>query len=82
MVVSKNGNILVPFDNSKNAIRALNKAIALANLADAKITLVHVINYHKIMGKIVTPYKGTLIEHVGKFMAHRNQINIVGAGYF
>lgn len=53
MVISKNGNILVPFDNSKNSIRALNKAIALANLADAKITLVHVINYHKIMAKII-----------------------------
>jgi nucleotide-binding universal stress UspA family protein len=58
----------VPFDNSKNSIRALNKAIALANLADAKITLVHVINYHKIMAKIIAPYKDTLIEHVGKFL--------------
>lgn len=68
MVISKNGNILVPFDNSKNALRALNKAIALANLADAKITLVHVINYHKTLAKIIAPYKGTLIDHVGKFM--------------
>jgi len=69
MVISKNGNILVPFDNSQNAIRALNKAIVLANLADAKITLVHVVNYNKIMAKIVAPYKGTLIEHVSKFMS-------------
>ena len=68
MVISKNGNILVPFDNSQNSIRALNKAITLANLANAKITLVHVINYHKIIAKIVAPYKGTLIDHIGKFM--------------
>ena len=68
MVISKNGNILVPFDNSKNSIRALNKAITFANLVNAKITLVHVINYHKAMAKIVAPYKGTLIDHIRKFM--------------
>lgn len=69
MVISKNGNILLPFDNSNNSIRALNKAIALANLANAKITLVHVLNYHKTIAKIVAPYKETLVEHVSEFMA-------------
>lgn len=61
-------NILVPFDNSQNSIRALNKAISLANLTGGKITLVHVISYHKAVAKIVGPYKGTLIKHVSKFL--------------
>ena len=61
-------NILVPFDNSVISKRALNKAIALANLTDAKIILVHVIDYHKAMAKIVGPYKGTMIGHVKKIM--------------
>jgi nucleotide-binding universal stress UspA family protein len=60
--------ILVPYDNSSNSKRALNKAITLANLTNATITLVHVISYHKAMAKIVQPYKGTMISHVKKFM--------------
>ncbi len=60
--------ILVPFDNSVISKRALNKAIALAILTDAKIVLVHEIDYHKTMAKIVGPYKGTMIAHVKKFM--------------
>ena len=60
--------ILVPYDNSQNAKRALTKAITLANLTHATITLVHVISYHNAMGKIVEPYKGTVISHVKKFM--------------
>ncbi len=61
-------NILVPFDNSVISKRALNKAICLANLTDAKITLVHVISYHKTIAKIVDPYKSTMIAYVKKFM--------------
>ena len=60
--------ILVPYDNSSNSKRALNKAITLANLTNATITLVHVISYHKAMAKIVQPYRGTMISHVKKFM--------------
>ena len=67
-MANKFGQILVPYDNSQNAKRALNKAITLANLTHATITLVHVISYHKAMGKIVEPYKGTVISHVKKFM--------------
>ena len=61
-------NILVPFDNSQNSVRALKKAISLANLTGGKITLVHVISYHKAVAKIVQPYKGKMISHVKKFM--------------
>jgi len=61
-------NILVPFDNSVISKRALNKAIVLANLTDAKITLVHVISYPKTIAKIVGPYKGTMIAYAKKFM--------------
>ena len=62
-------NILVPYDDSPNCKRALNKAITLANLTNATITLVHVISYHGAVGKIVGSYKGTLIEHVKEFLA-------------
>ena len=60
--------ILVPFDNSPNSKRALNKAVSLANLTNATITLAFVISYHGAAAKIIGPYKETLIEHVKKFM--------------
>lgn len=62
------GQILVPYDDSENAKRALKKAMTLATFAHATVTLVHVISYHKAMAKIVQPYRGTLITHVKKFM--------------
>jgi len=61
------GGILVPYNNSLNAKRALSKAFALAELTDASITLVHVISYHKAMAKIVEPYKESISNHVKKF---------------
>lgn len=65
-------NILVPYDNSQNSKRALNKAFALAELTDGTITLVHVIEYHKPVAKIVEPYKESIIAYVKKFF---NQID-------
>jgi len=59
--------ILVPYDNSVNSKRALNKAFALASLTKSTITLVHVIEYHDAMAKVVEPYKETMINHVKKF---------------
>lgn len=61
-------NILVPYDNSPFANRALDVAIALAKLSQAKISLVHVISYYKAVAKIVGPYKTSLIEHVEEFL--------------
>ena len=60
-------NILVPYDDSVNSKRALSKALELASLAKSTITLVHVIEYHSAMAKIVEPYKETMIDHVNKF---------------
>ena len=60
--------ILVPYDDSSNAKRALKKAITLANLTHSTITLIHVISYHKAMAKIIQPYKGKVISHVKHFM--------------
>ena len=60
--------ILVPYDDSQNARRALKKAITLAKISNESITLVHVISYHKAMAKIIQPYKGKLITHVKHFM--------------
>mgnify|MGYP002624052182 CR=1 FL=1 len=67
-MVEKFTNILVPYDDSQNARRALKKAIAFASLVGATITLVHVISYHKAIAKIIQPYKGKLITHVKHFM--------------
>ena len=64
----RKSNILVPFDSSKNSIRALDYALKWAEVIDAKITIVHVISYHKALAKIVGPYKGSLINHVKDFM--------------
>ena len=60
--------ILVPYDDSPNAKRALKNAITFAKSSHATIVLVHVISYHKTMAKIVQPYKGKLITHVKHFM--------------
>ncbi len=60
--------ILVPYDNSVNSKRALSKALALTSLTKSTITLVHVIEYHSAMAKIIEPYKETMIGHVKKFL--------------
>jgi len=59
--------ILVPYDNSIHAKRALNKALELAPLTKSTITLVHVIEYRGAMAKVVEPYKETMIDHVKNF---------------
>ena len=61
-------NILVPFDNSINSKRALSKALDIASMTNSKILLVHVIEYHSAMAKIVEPYKESMIIHVKKFL--------------
>ena len=67
-MANKFGQLLVPYDGSTNSKRALNKAISLASLSHATITLVHVISYHGAMAKIAQPYKGKVISHVKEFM--------------
>ena len=62
-------NILIPYDDSPNSKRALNKAFALAELANSTITLIHVISYHKALAKIVEPYKESMIDHVKKIFS-------------
>ena len=59
--------ILVPYDNSINSKRALNKAFELASITNSTIILVHVVAYHNAMAKIVEPYKENMIVHVNKF---------------
>jgi nucleotide-binding universal stress UspA family protein len=50
-------------------LRALNKAIVLANFTGAKLTIVHVINYQKSIAKIVESYPESLVKHVTKFLS-------------
>jgi len=60
--------ILVPYDDSMHSKIALRTALELAPLTNSTITLVHVIQYHKAMAKIVEPYKEIMINHVKKFL--------------
>ena len=60
--------ILVPYDDSISSKLALRKAFELAPLTNSTITLVHVIEYHNAMAKVVQPYKETMINHVRKFL--------------
>ena len=61
-------NILVPLDDSKNSMRALNKAITLANLTNAKLTIVHVISYPKRLAKLNKSHKETMTQNATKFL--------------
>lgn len=61
-------NILVPYDDSVHAKLALKKAFEFASLTNSTITLVHVIEYHNTVAKIIEPYKETMINHVEKFL--------------
>jgi nucleotide-binding universal stress UspA family protein len=61
-------DILVPYDNSANSKRALKQAFVLASLTNGKITIVHSISYDKAMGKIIEPYKETILRHIKEFM--------------
>ncbi len=72
-------NILVAYDNSKNSMRALNKAIVLGNITNAKITLVHVIYYDLPNSPPNDPYLKRLkedahglIEKAKKIVAREN----------
>jgi nucleotide-binding universal stress UspA family protein len=67
-------NILVPYDNSKNSMRALNKAIVLANVTNAKITLVHVICYYLSNSKPNDPYLKYLKEDACSLMEKAKKI--------
>lgn len=74
LLTRKIASILVPFDNSSNSKRALDQALSIAQMSHSGITLVYVVSYHGVMGKIIGPYKGTLISHITKFLetAKRN----------
>lgn len=75
MIMSaKINEVLVPFDNSPNSKRALDYALSIAEMSEAKITLVYVISYHGAVAKIIGPYKGTLIKHVTKFLENAKDL--------
>ena len=67
-------NILVPYDNSKNSMRALNKAILLANVTNAKITLIHVMPFNQPKSSPKNPYLKSLKENVHDFMEKAEKI--------
>ena len=61
-------NILVPIDDFKSSMDALNKAITITNVTNGRLTLAHVISYNKSAGKSANSYKNALTNHANKFM--------------
>ncbi len=62
-------NILVPIDDFKSSMNALNKAITIANVTNGRLALTHVISYNKSAGKSANSFKNVLTNHAKKFMS-------------
>jgi nucleotide-binding universal stress UspA family protein len=62
------GNILVPYDDSPHSKRALNKALGMAELTGADLTLVHVISYDETATKIIQPHEDSILRHELEFL--------------
>ncbi len=63
------GNILVPYDDSDHSQRALNKALNMAELTGAQLTLVHVISYDETVAKIIRPHEDSILRHELEFLS-------------
>jgi nucleotide-binding universal stress UspA family protein len=62
------GNILVPYDDSSHSKRALNKALGMAELTGADLTLVHVISYDETAAKIIQPHEDSILRNELEFL--------------
>jgi len=62
------GNILVPYDDSPHSKSALNKALGMAELTGADLTLVHVISYDETVAKIIQPHEDSILRHELEFL--------------
>jgi nucleotide-binding universal stress UspA family protein len=62
------GNILVPYDDSPHSKRALDKALAMAELTGADLTLAHVISYDELPDKIIQPQEGSILHQQIEFL--------------
>ena len=63
------GNILVPYDDSDHSKRALDKALNMAELTGAELTLAHVISYDDTVAKIIQPHEDSILRHELEFLA-------------
>lgn len=62
------GNILVPYDHSPHSKKALDKALGMAELTGADVTLAHVISDDKIPEKMIQPNESSVFSHEIKFL--------------
>ena len=62
------GNILVPYDDSAHSKRALDKALNMAELTGAALTLAHVISYDETVAKIIQPHEDSILRHELEFL--------------
>jgi len=63
------GNILVPYDDSDHSKRALDKALNMAEITGAELTLAHVISYDETVAKIIRPHEDSILRHELEFLA-------------
>ena len=62
------GNILVPYDHSPHSKKALDKALGMAQLTGADVTLAHVISDDKTPEKMVQSNEDSIFSHEIEFL--------------
>ena len=62
------GNILVPYDHSPHSKLALDKALGMAELTGADVTLAHVISNDEIPEKIIRSNEDSIFSHEIEFL--------------
>lgn len=62
------GNILVPYDHSPHSKKALNKALGMAELTGADVTLAHVISDTKKPEKMIQSNEDSIFHQEIKFL--------------
>lgn len=61
-------NILVPYDDSPHSKRALNKALGMAEITGADLTLAHVISPDATSDKIIQPHEDSILRQELEFL--------------
>ena len=62
------GNILVPYDDSPHSKRALSKALGMAEITGADLTLAHVISYDSTGDKMIQPHEDSILRQELEFL--------------
>ena len=63
------GNILVPYDHSPHSKKALEKALGMAELTGAEVTLAHVISDDETPAKMIQSNEDSIFRHEIDFLS-------------